>query len=73
LTRPWTKRRVISYEIAKGKDFFGCPDQIGCDLVPRPSCIERLPGVRSHQGQDCLPTGRDLRDEQEIHRHLDPG
>lgn len=33
LTKPWTKRRVISYELTKGKDFFDCPDQIGCDLV----------------------------------------
>lgn len=33
LTKPWTKRRVISYEITRGKDFFDGPDQIGCDLV----------------------------------------
>ena len=33
LTRPWTKRRVIGYEIAEGKEFFAGPDRIACDLV----------------------------------------
>jgi hypothetical protein len=33
LTRPWTKRRIISYEIAEGRDFFAGPDRIDCDLV----------------------------------------
>jgi len=34
LTKPWKKRRkVIAYEITKGKDFFNCPDHINCDLV----------------------------------------
>ena len=33
LTRPWSKRRVIGFEIAEGKDFFGGPDRIDCDLV----------------------------------------
>jgi hypothetical protein len=34
LTRPWKGAKVITYEIAEGKDFFGCPDRIDCNLVP---------------------------------------
>ena len=33
LTKPWKGVKVISYEISRGKDFFGCPDRIACDLV----------------------------------------
>lgn len=33
LTRPWKGCKVIAFEAAKGKDFFGGPDRIDCDLV----------------------------------------
>lgn len=33
LTKPWKRRKVIAFEIKKGKDFFDCPDRIDCDLV----------------------------------------
>jgi type I restriction enzyme M protein len=33
LTSPWNERRLIAFEIEQGKDFFRCPDRIGCDLV----------------------------------------
>ena len=33
LTKPWRGRRVVSFEIDEGKDFFLCPDRIDCDLV----------------------------------------
>jgi type I restriction enzyme M protein len=33
LTKPWKRRKVIAYEIKRGKDFFDCPDHIDCDLV----------------------------------------
>lgn len=33
LTKPWRHRKVIAYEILKGRDFFTCPKQIRCDLV----------------------------------------
>jgi len=33
LTKPWKKRKVISFEITRGKDFFECPQTILCDLV----------------------------------------
>ncbi len=33
LTRPWRGRRVIAFEIERGKDFFSCPERIACDLV----------------------------------------
>jgi DNA-binding transcriptional regulator YiaG len=33
LTKPWKGVKVIAYEIAKGRDFFGCPNRINCDLV----------------------------------------
>jgi hypothetical protein len=32
LTRPWKGAKVISFEIAKGRDFFDCPDHINCDI-----------------------------------------
>jgi hypothetical protein len=33
LTKLWRNRKVISYEILKGRDFFRCPNRINCDLV----------------------------------------
>jgi len=33
LTQPWKRRKVIGFEITKGKDFFKCPDRVDCDLV----------------------------------------
>jgi hypothetical protein len=33
LTKPWKKRKVISFEIAAGKDFFESPEWIEADLV----------------------------------------
>ncbi len=33
LTKPWRGRRVISFEVEAGKDFFECPNRIECDLV----------------------------------------
>ena len=33
MTKPWRGRRVIAFEIERGKDFFECPDRIECDLV----------------------------------------
>ena len=33
LTKPWKRRKVIGFEIKRGKDFFECPDRIDCDLV----------------------------------------
>jgi type I restriction enzyme M protein len=33
LTRPWTGREVVAYEIATGKDFFAGAGRIDCDLV----------------------------------------
>ncbi len=33
MTKPWRGRRVISFEIEAGRDFFECPDRIECDLV----------------------------------------
>jgi hypothetical protein len=33
LTKPWKGRRVVAFEIERGKDFFSCPERIDCDLV----------------------------------------
>ena len=33
ISRPWKGRRIISFEIERGKDFFACPERIDCDLV----------------------------------------
>ena len=33
LTRPWKRRKVIAFEIARGRDFFAGPNRIDCDLV----------------------------------------
>jgi hypothetical protein len=33
LTKPWKNVKVIAYEIAKGKDFFRCPNHIDADLT----------------------------------------
>lgn len=33
LTRPWKKRKVISFEVIEGRDFMECPEWIECDLV----------------------------------------
>ncbi len=33
MTKPWRGRRVISFEIEAGRDFFECPNRIECNLV----------------------------------------
>jgi type I restriction enzyme M protein len=33
LTKPWKRRKVITFEIKTGEDFFDSPDRIKCDLV----------------------------------------
>jgi len=33
LTKPWNKRKVISFEIKNGTNFFECSKKISCDLV----------------------------------------
>ncbi len=33
MTKPWRGRRVVSFEIDEGKDFFQCPNRVECDLV----------------------------------------
>jgi hypothetical protein len=33
MTKPWRGRRVVSFEIEAGTDFFLCPERIECDLV----------------------------------------
>ena len=33
LTKPWRNRKVISYEVLRGKDFFRSPAHINCDLT----------------------------------------
>jgi hypothetical protein len=33
MTKPWRGRRVVSFEIESGTDFFLCPKLIECDLV----------------------------------------
>ena len=49
LTKPWKKRKVISFELSKGQDFMECPDWIECDLV---TCN---PPFNNAAGSEYLP------------------
>ena len=46
-TKPWRGRRVIAFEIERGKDFFSCPERIDCDLVLMRSALQPGTGFAS--------------------------